>query len=376
MSLNASLVVTTIHDSAALDGYVDNFQRHGHLEHVEAYVIPDRKTPRELFERCGRLTRRGLKTTCPSLDEQDDFLRRVGFPTHMIPYDSDNRRNIGYLMALQAGSDFLISIDDDNYCHPDDDVFAAHRVVCEGTHDAQIVETDEGWFNICSLLELDRPETTYPRGFPYYARHRPSTARLAAAATDVHVNAGLWLSAPDVDAINWLVAPMTATAFKGPPLVLGRGTWSPINTQNTALRRDVVAAYYFVKMRYPLSGMTLDRYGDIFSGYLAEACVKHLGGAIRVGTPVADHRRNSHDYMQDAAAEWACIVLLEDLLPWLVDVRLSGSNYPDTYVALSFALQDAVEKQHGAMWSDAARGYFHQIAHYMRTWTGVVTTLL
>jgi hypothetical protein len=374
--MRASLVMTTICDSAVLETYFQNFQRHGHLDQVEAYVIPDRKTPHEMVERCAGLARRGLKMTCPTLTEQDDFLRHVGFPPHMIPYDSDNRRNIGYLMALQSGSDFMISIDDDNYCRPDEDVFAANAVVCNRAYRAQVVETDEGWFNVCTLLELDRPETTYPRGFPYYARHKPMAPRITTTSVDVHINAGLWLVAPDVDGITWLVAPTRATAFKGPPLVLGRHTWSPINTQNTALRREVITAYYYIRMGYPLGGMILERYGDIFSGYLAEACVKHLGGAIRVGTPLADHRRNAHNYMKDAAGEWGCIMLLEDFLPWLREAQLSGRTYLEAYRGLSYSVQDAVEKQHGTIWNDAARGYFHQVAHYMRTWATVASQLL
>jgi hypothetical protein len=376
MSLRASLVMTTIYDSTVLETYFENFQRHGRLDQVETFVIPDRKTPREMLDRCASLARRGLKLTCPTLNEQEEFLRRIGFPAHMIPYDSDNRRNIGYLMALQSGSDFTISIDDDNYCRPDDDVFAAHAVVCDRAHPAQVVETDEGWFNICTLLELDRPETTYPRGFPYYARHKPTKPSMTSAVADVHINAGLWLLSPDVDGINWLVAPMQATAFKGPDLVLGRHTWSPINTQNTALRRDAMAAYYYIKMGYPLGSLNLDRYSDIFSGYFVEACAKHLGGAIRVGTPAADHRRNSHNHMKDAAGEWGCIMLFEDFLPWLCETRLTGSTYLEAYRALSYSLQDGVEKQRGTMWNDAARGYFHQVAHYMRTWLTVVSELV
>jgi len=294
----------------------------------------------------------------------------------LIPYDSDNRRNIGFLMALQSGSDFLLSIDDDNYCRPDEDAFAAHAVVCDPAHQAQVVETDLGWFNICSLLEVDHPETTYPRGFPYFARHKPTPPRFTTAAVDVHINAGLWLEAPDLDAINWLVAPTRATAFTGPALVLGPRTWSPINSQNTALRRDVLGAYYYIRMDYPLNGMRLGRYGDIFSGYLAEACVKHLGGAIRVGTPLVDHRRNAHNYLGDASDEWGCIRLFEDFLPWLWEAPISGRTYLETYRALSYSLQDAVEKQRGTVWNDAARGYFHQVAHYMRTWANVAGQLL
>jgi hypothetical protein len=376
MSVKASLVLTTIRESTVLDAYVDNIRQHGHADQVGSYVIPDRKTPSEMIERCRTLSSGGLEVICPLLDEQEDFLRRIDFPPDAIPHDSDNRRNVGYLMALESGSDFTISIDDDNFCRPDGDVFAAHALVCERAYEAQVVGTDDGWFNICTLLELDRPETTYPRGFPYYARHKPATARMSSASVDVHINAGLWLLAPDIDAINWLVAPTEATAFKGPSLVLERGTWSPVNSQNTALRRDALSAYYYIKMGYPLSGMRLERYSDIVSGYFVEACVKHLGGAIRFGTPVADHRRNPHDHIRDADDEWGCIMLFEDLLPWLHEVQLSGSTHLEAYVALSHSLQEAVERLRGRVWSDAARGYFHQVAHNMRTWARAATRLL
>ena len=58
-------------------------------------------------------------------------------------------------------------------------------------------------------------------------------------------------------------------------------------------------------MGYEIGGIAIDRYGDIFSGYFVQACARHLGGAIRVGTPVAEHRRNAHSYLQDATREWA-----------------------------------------------------------------------
>lgn len=375
MSLNASLVLTTIRDSDILENYVDNFRRHDHTDQVEIFLIPDRKTPPRAMERYAALARAGVKISCPAVSEQEDFLRRIGFPPHVIPYDSDNRRNVGYLMALESGSDFVISIDDDNYCRPEADVFAGHAIVCESAGREQLVETEDGWFNVCDLLELDRPDTTYPRGFPYYARHRRGSVRTSSAAADVHINAGLWLQAPDIDAINWLVAPTQATAFKGPSLALGRRTWSPINAQNVAMRRAAAAAYYYIKMQHEPGARSLRRYSDIISGYFIEACVKHLGGAIRFGTPVADHRRNEHNYVQDADDEWGCIMLFEDLLPWLLQLSLSGSTHREAYTALSYCLQDAVEKQRGGAWNDITRGYFHQIAHHMRTWVRVVDTL-
>jgi len=372
MSLRASLVLTTIREPTVLDSYLENLRHHGHLDDVEAYVIPDRKTPQRAYERCAELVRSGFAAKCPTLNEQEAFLQRVGFPSDLIPWDSDNRRNVGFLMALESGSDFMISIDDDNYCRNDVDLFAAHAVVCQPAGPAQVADCDDGWFNVCTLLELDRPDTTYPRGFPYYARHRPTVAKMSTASMEVHINAGLWLLAPDVDAINWLVAPSQAVAFKGPSLVLGHDTWSPINTQNTALRREALGAYYYVKAGWALDGLRLERYSDIFSGYLVQACAKHLGAAIRFGTPVADHRRNAHNYMKDASDEWGFILLFEDVLPWLHDARLSGSTYLETYTALSHCLEEAIEKQRGTIWTNAARGYFHQTADLMRSWVRTV----
>ena len=116
MTLRAAMVLTTIADPVVLEGYFANFAEHGHLEQVQVIVIPDRKTPPTVFLRCADLRNRGLDVACPTLEQQERTLRCLGFPPDLVPYDSDNRRNVGYLMAAEAGVDFLISIDDDNYC--------------------------------------------------------------------------------------------------------------------------------------------------------------------------------------------------------------------------------------------------------------------
>jgi hypothetical protein len=366
--LRATLVVTTIFDPVLLDGYCENFRRHGHLEDVDVIVVPDRKTPEAAFCRCAELTRKGLLTACPNIDEQERYLARLGLDGAFVPCNSDNRRNVGFLMAYESGSDFLISIDDDNYCREGEDYFAEHAVVCEEVSKQRIVESKTGYFNMCSLLEQEKPGPLYARGFPYAPRHAEEAPEIVERTIPVHVNAGLWLIDPDIDGITWLVVKPRVTGFRGPSLTLGTKTWSPINTQNTALRREAIPSYYYIRMGYPVAGMPIDRYGDIFSGYFAQACGKHLGGYCRVGTPLADHKRNSHNYMRDATNEWGGIHVLEDLLPWLVSERFDGTSYIETYRSLSYALEDAVEKQRGSFWTDVIRGYFHQMGYHMRTW--------
>ena len=369
-NIKASLVFTTIFDPVVLETYYKNFESYGKLNQVQVIVIPDKKTPKETFVRCENLRKKGFDIVCPTIDEQEGFLKKIGLQPNFIPYNSDNRRNVGYLMAYESGSDFLISIDDDNFCCDNEDFFSEHAVVCENSHNAKIVNSKTGWFNICSQMELDRVGNTYARGFPYYARHNPENPTFKDGKVAVHINAGLWLIDPDVDALSWLVAPAKTVKFKGQSLVLGEKAWSPINTQNTAMRREAVAAYYFVKMGYPLGGINIDRYGDIFSGFLVQACARYLKGGIRVGSPIAEHKRNSHNYMNDAFNEWSCILVLNDLLPWLSDgLELSGNNYIEVYESLSSQIEDVVEKFEGKIWTDATRGYFHQMGYCMRQWT-------
>lgn len=376
MALRAAMVLTTIADPVVLEGYCANFTAHGRLEQVQVIVIPDKNTSSAVFARCAELRKKGLDVLCPTVDEQERILQRLGFPADLVPYHSDNRRNVGYLMAADSEADFLISIDDDNYCPAGEDYFAEHSIVCDEPRRYDVVDSMNGWYNLCDLLDLDPAYRVYPRGFPYASRHQNVQIALQARRVEVRINAGLWLQDPDLDGITWLAAPARARAFKGRSVVLGERAWSPINTQNTALHRDVIPSYYFLPMGTAGSGLQIDRYGDIFSGYFSQACARHLGHSIRAGTPVAEHRRNAHRYLRDATQEMAGVWVLEDLLPWLVEVRLDGTTYSEAYLSLSDQLEDCVSHLSGVIWTEATREYFRAMAASMRAWVAACRQLV
>jgi len=375
MALRAAMVLTTIADPVVLDGYCANFTACGRLEQVQVIVIPDKRTPPTVFLRCAELRKKGLDILCPPLEEQERILQRLGFPPELVPYDSDNRRNIGYLMAADSDADFLISIDDDNYCPAKEDYFAEHSVVCREPRRYEVVDSSNGWFNLCDLLQLEPARRVYPRGFPYSARHQDPITIFQSRKAPVRINAGMWLQDPDLDGITWLAAPVRARAFRGKSIVLGDRTWSPVNTQNTALHRDVIPGYYFLPMGNSQNGLQIDRFGDIFSGYFSQACARHLGHSIRAGTPVAEHRRNAHRYLRDATQEMAGICVLEDLLPWLVELRLDGQTYSEAYLSLSHQLEESVSRFSGFIWTQSTRDYFNAMAASMRAWVAACRQL-
>lgn len=373
MSSKVFLVATTIGEGKFLESYTNTLLNEDLLEDVSIIVIPDLKTPSRLFDKCEEIKNRGVKVFCPTIEEQDAFLDKLGNIKQIIPYNSDNRRNIGFLMALDKGCEVLISVDDDNFPRPSEGFLKEHLIVNQKIR-VETVHSNQGWFNICNLMEVE-PKTTYPRGFPYCHRHKNPEIVTKIEEGIVHINAGLWLGHPDVDAVSCLYSPVQAKVFKGKSVLLGNKTWSPINTQNTAIAGDAVAGYYFLRMGYPVLGIHIDRDGDIFSGYFVQACARHLGYRIRVGTPITDHKRNAHNYLKDLTNELACIWIIEDLVEWLHAINLEGKTYTETYLCLADLIENAVEKFSGFIWNDATRGYFHYIAYCMRIWIQTVKSV-
>lgn len=370
-----SVVATSIYEGDFLENYVQKMIEEKVEDRTRLIIIPDRKTPKELYQKCKNIKKRGFNMLCPTLDEQDEYLRKLGSIYHTIPYNSDSRRNIGYLMAYELGDEVIISIDDDNYPIKGKDFFNEHAVVGIGKNNYDITQSSDGWFNICSLLNFSSPGLIYARGFPYFARFNKEDYTIKNAAAEIHMNAGLWLKAPDVDAITWLGVKPYSLSFKGKSAALAKNTWTPINTQNTSLNRSVIPSYWFVKMGYPISGLSIDRYGDIFSGFFAQACAKHLGYNIRVGSPLIDHVRNTHNALRDLNYEFMCVIVLEDILNWLTDVKLDGSTYSESYLSLASQMEDAVQKFDGFIWDAATRGFFHHLAYSMRVWVNTIKIL-
>jgi hypothetical protein len=373
MSRPTAIVATTIFEPKFLPGFQQSVEAAGRLDEVVAYVIPDNKTPPSVAEAAAIARDHGFRVICPSMSEQAAFLQKIGAPAGFIPENSDNRRNVGFLMALEAGCDVLISIDDDNFAMEGVDFVGQHHVVGSLSTEPQVRSSDR-WFNICSLLECDAGVGVFARGFPYAAQRATRSIRIDADAKPIPLamNAGLWLDEPDVDAIYRLCRQPKITSFSGTNVVLGPDVWSPINTQNTALTRSAALTYYYVRMGFHLQGLKIDRFGDILSGYLTQKVVKHMGHGIRVGTPILDHRRTPHNLFKDLYHELAGIVLIEEFVPWLQEVRLTGSTPLDAYASLADEMHKMAEHQRGFVWDEGGREFIRETADLMRSWIRIV----
>lgn len=308
--------------------YLENFRAHGRLEAVRIWIVGDKKTPAAAGGVAEDLSNQGLDTIFLDVDAQAAWGRQCPDFYSRLPFNDETRRNIGYLCALENGCQVLVSIDDDNHPGPHDVAGSHQKTGKQWT--GPLIDEPSGFYNVCEHLELEAPRPVYPRGFPFLLRDLKNNGREIAAGPNarIGVNTGLWTGAPDIDAVTWLNGRVVSRSYSGEDTaVLSHDTWMPVNGQNVSVARDLIPAYLCVPMGWPVPGGRIQRYGDIWGGYFLQAVMRGTAFHAAFGTPVVDHRRNPHNYMDDLRAEYWGMILTD----WLVGI-LKSSFQPSATV--------------------------------------------
>jgi hypothetical protein len=367
------IVVTTIFDGAFLEAYYDHFARCGVLKDVRFCVVGDLSTPPVCRERVEGYRSRGLPWEYLDPAGQEAFLAPFPQLAGQIPWKTDNRRNVGFLKAYADGCHVVVAIDDDNFPRTDWPFLEGHSAVGQPVA-LPTAAGHQGWFNHCALMRVECPalgagNTVYARGFPYRRRDvRCGATKEAVSSGLVAINAGLWSGDPDVDAATRLVTRCEAKESFATSYLLGERVLMPINTQNTALMREAIPAYYYVKMGHPVGGMKLDRFGDIFSGFFVQKCAQAVGHRVRVGSPVVEHRRTPHNLYKDLWNELAGMVVIDDMLPLLEEPLSPAQDYAAAALELSDRIEAWAVDQRGFLWDESFKTYFANVSANMRLW--------
>jgi Reversibly glycosylated polypeptide len=361
--MKTTIVTTTIYVPHALEKYAENARFYGH-ERVNFIVVGDKKTPPETRPFCNGITAKHYPCEYLDIEDQRKYLERYPQLWRHLPFNSIQRRNVGLLKAWEDGADVVITIDDDNWMLNHDFV-RLHGVVGEQP-ELPAVESSSGWFNVCSMLEEAGGTQFYHRGFPRGERWKEaeSFTCVAPLRRRVAVNAGLWLDDPDIDAMTRLERPIVVRRMRegAPPrFVLQPGTWSPFNSQNTALLREVIPAYFL--------SPCIGRYDDIWPSYIVTRIANHLGDVIAYGHPLLRQKRNEHDLWRDLDAERVGMLLSDEFCATLRSIPLHGATYAECYGELTQKLPGAWRP--GEKWSDAMRQAREGLLEGMSVWAGL-----
>lgn len=362
MTKSTAIVTTTIYVPKLLESYAADAKEH---ERDPLFVIVgDKKTPPETEHFCADLAKQtGSRVEYLSPERQEEYLSKFPALKEHLPWNSIQRRNAGLLFAYESGCENIITIDDDNL-RETDDYIGAHAAGSSRT--LPMVSSSTGWLNVCALLEEAHGRDFYHRGFPL-EKKVPETWTRKEKEVRIAVSAGLWLEDPDVDAMErlyWLSDPTDAVRFRGENIAIAAGTWTPFNSQNTALMRDCIPAYFL--------SPHIGRYDDIWASYIVKRIADHLGDSIAFGEPIVRQKRNPHDYWKDLDAERMGHALTLRFVSALAALSLEEKTYAECYAEIANMLPRALEGQN---MNEAEQRFVRKLFEGMAIWRDTFRSL-
>jgi Reversibly glycosylated polypeptide len=365
--MKTTIVTTTINVPVGLLQYVENARTYGH-RNVDLVVIGDRKSPPEALQFC-----RTVSSVYPcayyDIRQQQDYLSDFPDLWRHLRFDSIQRRNIGMLIAWRNGADVVVTIDDDNFVTSQD--FIGRHAVAGSVQEVSGIGTTSGWFDVCSFLQADDGVRFYHRGYPQKLRwsERDHFITRQSVPCKIAVNAGFWLDDPDIDALTRMHRQPTVRGFHASwdgNFALLPGTWSPFNSQNTALMRDVIPAYFLS----PYIG----RYDDIWASYIINRIAQHFGHVIGFGEPLVRQQRNPHDLWRDLDNERNGMVLTDDFCAALRSLPLAGGSYHECLGEVAALLPAAWTP--GVRWTDSQKEWREKFIEGLEIWHAVFDKLV
>ncbi|MDD4869354.1 MAG: STELLO glycosyltransferase family protein [Kiritimatiellae bacterium] len=228
---------------------------------------------------------------------------KSGFCTEsLLPRNHYARKNIGYLTAMRAGAEIIFDTDDDN--HP------LSNWGIEPFAEAFLLSASNmGFVNIYKSFTT---QTIWPRGFPL------ERLSIADANSDLHVGAvieniqiGVWQGLtngdPDVDAIYRMTVNEHCNFDTREPIVLGKDTFCPFNSQNTSFRKEIFPLLY-------LPSTVTFRFTDILRGLIAQPIMQAAGYYLGFHSATVVQERNPHVYLRDFEQEVPCYLYAQKVI--------------------------------------------------------------
>jgi hypothetical protein len=377
-----AIVTTTINIPYFLENYAKSFESQRVNDKLAFIIIGDLRSPhkeiKEYIQKVSSSLEIDLAIEYWDVESQkkwisETFKGKAEDVEKIIPYNSIRRRNLGYLRALELGSDVIITIDDDNY--PRGVNWLSGHLSALGTTEAlPTVSSRNGVVNPCHILKFNRPDLmVYSRGYPFSKLFCDTFDVEFRSGGKVALNMGLWTKSPDVDAYTNILYPdIESLGIKEGfqrRYALAQDNYMPINTQNTSFIRGLTPAFYDVLMDTTIHGVRLDRYDDIWAGLFALKLIHSLGYRATFGVPLTEHRRNKHDYVSDLKSELIGMSLNDLVHEIVMKADIQAKSFADGYLELADVLMNEVKR---FVNDEEVLNYFSKLTEAMRIWVDLV----
>ena len=222
-----------------------------------------------------------------------DYREVLGDCEDIIPRKTDTCRSFGFYMAWRQGYRYVITLDDDCVTHPG--FLAQHAIL--GQHREVKAVVSNPWYNTLDNLVLNPNGESgrhwYARGFPYWCRINPPERPVFGSSSGrIVCNMGMWLQVPDINGLDKIDHEVPdGVAMREPTLAVSKGTNFSLCIMNVGFLAEIVPAFYQLPMNVEICGVRLDRFGDIWSGYILKRLADVRGDLITIGEPLVTHTK-------------------------------------------------------------------------------------
>jgi hypothetical protein len=249
-------------------------------------VVGDKKTPDDSYQdiNCEYLSPHDQEKQFPQLSD-------------LIGWNCVQRRNLGFLKALEQGAEIVATVDDDNIPLEN----WGKNLIVGKTIEIKSFSTDK----VFDPLSVTNYSHLWHRGFPIQ-RLASRISNESVEKITIDVEASFWNGDPDVDAICRMEhAP--SCKFDPDLFPFTSPQFSPFDSQNTFLTRKALKSYFM----FPGIG----RMDDIWGSYFLES----LGFRVAYTAASVRQDRNVHDLTIDFNGEIIGYQKTDTLLDALIE---------------------------------------------------------
>jgi hypothetical protein len=234
-----------------------------------------------------------------------------------IPKRNGACRDFGFYLAWRESDDdeLIVALDDDCVVYHRD---FARRVESALSRRARPVATTAGrHLNILGLYAEVDP-AIFPRGFPYSARVGPTEVDLVGEEeAEPAFSLGMWKGVFDINAIDKIRGPDWAhpeAELRHESVLIPSGKLISVCSMNMHFRRQLTPAVYQLPMHIEvMPDWVIDRYGDIWGGFILKTLMDIRGDAMAVGEPMIRHLKEG-DYQRNIWQEHLCHLVNDEFL--------------------------------------------------------------
>jgi reversibly glycosylated polypeptide len=292
-----------------------------------------------------------------------DRRRILGLLDLGFPRRNGASRDFGFYIAWKNSDadEIIVTLDDDCEVYHQDffgqvKQTLSYREVptatCDGIH-----------LNILDLYE-QIPDGLFPRGFPYSSRVDYQGMRIQSAETrQVSFCLGLWKNVFDINAIDKISGPQFVhpnATLKVPSVVVEKGKLVSVCSMNMQFRRHLIPAVYQLPMHVEvMPHWVVDRYGDIWGGFILKTLMDLRNEAMAIGEPMITHRKDGN-HLKNIWQEHVCHILNDEFLDLLSQAK--EMIQPDSYLEMMKQLNEGFKKS-----KDSASPMFKPYLEHMCT---------